>query len=55
MTRKKLKAAVEKAKAENKEVLETMYNGLSQTQRKKMHQNEKVQKMLNRHGMKHEE
>ena len=55
MTRNELRAAVDKAKAENKEVLETMYNGLSKTQKGKMHNNEKVQRAFKRHGMKHEE
>jgi hypothetical protein len=54
MTKTELKTAVEKAKAENNEVLETMFNGLAQTKKNKMVKDEKVKKALDRHGVKHE-
>lgn len=54
MTKKELKVAVETAKAETREVLETMYNGLSKTKREKLETDEKVRKVMGRHGARRE-
>ena len=52
MTKKQLKEAVEKAKAERKEVLEIMYNAMGKTEKEKMAKNDKVKKDFKRHGVK---
>lgn len=52
MTKKRLKEAVEKAKAERKEVLETMYNAMDKTDKEKMAENDKVKKDFKRHDVK---
>lgn len=55
MTKKELAEAVNKAKAETKEALQTMYNALNQGQQKKIVKNEAVKKLFDLHGVEYSE
>lgn len=55
MKKSELTEAVEKAKAETREAMQTMYEALNQGQRKKMAKDEKVKKLFDRHGMRMED
>lgn len=55
MTKKELTEAVEKAKAETKTAMQTMYDALNQGQQKKIAKNEAVKKLFDRHGVEYEE
>ena len=55
MTKKELTEAVNKAKAETKEALQTMYNALNQGQQKKIVKNEAVKKLFDLHGVAYSE
>lgn len=55
MTKKELTEAVNKAKAETKEALQTMYNALNQGQQKKIVKNEAVKKLFDLHGVEYSE
>lgn len=54
MTKKQLLDAVEKAKAETREAMQTMYDALNQGQRKQIVKNEAVKKLFDRHGVHYE-
>lgn len=51
MTKAELTAAVEAAKAETKEAMQTMYEALNAGQKKKIVKDEKVKKLFDRHGV----
>ena len=51
MTKKELQDAVNKAKAETKEALQTMYDALNQGQQKQIVKNEAVKKLFDLHGV----
>ena len=55
MTKKQLTEAVEKAKTETKEALQTMYNELNHGQQKKIVKNEAVKALFDRYGVEHTE
>lgn len=55
MTKKELTEAVEKAKAETKEAMQTMYDALNQGQQKKIVKDEAVKKLFDRHGVAYSE
>lgn len=54
MTKTQLTKAVEKAKAEAKEALQTVYNALNQGQQKKIVKDEKVKKLFDLYGVQYE-
>lgn len=54
MTKKQLTEAVENAKAETREALQTMYDALNQGQRKQIVKNEAVKKLFELHGVQYE-
>ena len=54
MTKKQLLDAVNKAKAETKEAMQTMYDALNQGQRKQIVKNEAVKKLFDLHGVRYE-
>lgn len=54
MTKKQLLDAVEKAKAETREAMQTMYDALNQGQRKQIVKNEAVKKLFDLHGVHYE-
>jgi hypothetical protein len=54
MTKKELLEAVNKAKAETKEAMQTMYDALNQGQRKQIVKNEAVKKLFDLHGVQYE-
>lgn len=54
MTKTQLTTAVETAKAETKEALQTVYNALNQGQQKKIVKDEKVKKLFDLHGVHYE-
>lgn len=51
MTKDKLNAAVEAAKAETRTALQTMYDALNQGQQKKIVKDEAVKKLFDRYGV----
>ena len=51
MTKTELQEAVNKAKAETKEAMQTMYDALNQGQQKKIVKNEAVKKLFDLHGV----
>lgn len=51
MTKTQLTTAVETAKAETKEALQTVYNALNQGQQKKIVKDEKVKKLFDLYGV----
>lgn len=53
MTKKQLLDAVEKAKAETKTALQTVYDALNSGQQKKIVKDEKVKKLFDLHGVKY--
>ena len=55
MTKKQLTEAVEKAKAETREAMQTMYDALNQGQQKKIVKNEAIKKLFDLHGVHYEE
>lgn len=55
MTKKQLFAAVERAKAETKEAMQTMYNALNQGQQKKIVTNKAVKKLFDLYGVAYSE
>lgn len=55
MTKAELTAAVEKAKAETKEAMQTMYDALNQGQQKQIVKDEKVKKLFDRYGVEYSE
>lgn len=55
MTKAELTAAVEKAKAETKEAMQTMYDALNQGQQKQIVKNEAVKKLFDIHGVEYNE
>lgn len=54
MTKKQLTEAVERAKAETKDAMQTMYDALNQGQQKKIVKDEKVKKLFDIHGVQYE-
>ena len=54
MTKKQLTEAVEKAKAETREAMQTMYGALNQGQQKQILKNETVKKLFDLHGVQYE-
>lgn len=54
MTKTQLTTAVETAKAETKEALQTVYNALNQGQQKKIVKDEKVKKLFDLYGVQYE-
>ena len=54
MTKKQLLDAVEKAKAETREAMQTMYDALNQGQQKQIVKNEAVKKLFDLHGVHYE-
>ena len=54
MTKKQLTEAVEKAKTETREAMQTMYDALNQGQQKKIVKDEKVKKLFDLHGVHYE-
>ena len=54
MTKKQLTEAVEKAKAETREAMQTMYDALNQGQRKQIVKNEAVKNLFDLHGVQYE-
>ena len=55
MTKNELTTAVEAAKAETKEALQTVYNALNQGQQKKIVKEEKVKSLFDIYGVEYEE
>lgn len=55
MTRKELTNAVDAAKAETKQALETVYAALNQGQRKKIVKDEKVKALFDLYGVEYDE
>lgn len=55
MKKQELTKAVEKAKAETRNALQTMYDALNQGQRKKIVKDEKVKAYFDLYGVKYEE
>lgn len=55
MTREELMKAVEAAKAETKNAIETMYNALNQGQRKQIVKDKKVKNLFELHGVEYKE
>lgn len=55
MTKAELNTAVEKAKAETKTAMQTMYDALNQGQQKKIVKDEAVKKLFDRHGVSYSE
>ena len=55
MTKNQLTEAVDKAKIEAKEALQTMYDALNQGQRKKIVKNEAVKALFDRYGVEYTE
>lgn len=55
MTKTQLTKAVETAKAETKEALQTVYNALNQGQQKKIVKDEKVKKLFDLYGVEYNE
>ena len=51
MTRKQLTEAVDKAKNETREAMQTMYDALNQGQQKKIVKTEVVKKLFDRYGV----
>jgi ferritin-like metal-binding protein YciE len=51
MTKHELTAAVDKAKAETKEALQTVYDALNQGQQNKIVKNEAVKKLFDLYGV----
>lgn len=54
MTKTELQEAVNKAKAETKEAMQTMYDALNQGQRKQIVKNEEVKKLFDLYGVQYE-
>ena len=54
MTKTELMEAVNKAKAETKEAMQTMYDALNQGQQKKIVKNEEVKKLFDLYGVQYE-
>ena len=54
MTKTQLTKAVETAKAETKEALQTVYDSLNQGQQKKIVKDEKVKKLFDLYGVQYE-
>ena len=54
MTKTELQEAVNKAKAETKEAMQTMYDALNQGQQKKIVKNEEVKKLFDLYGVQYE-
>jgi hypothetical protein len=54
MTKTELQEAVNQAKAETKEAMQTMYDALNQGQQKKIVKNEAVKKLFDLHGVQYE-
>ena len=54
MTKTELQEAVNKAKAETKEAMQTMYDALNQGQQKKIVKDEAVKKLFDLHGVQYE-
>lgn len=55
MTKKQLTTAVEKAKAETREAMQTMYDALNHGQQKKIVKDETVKKLFDLYGVEYEE
>lgn len=55
MTKKELTAAVEKAKAETRGALQTVYDALNQGQQKKIVKEEAVKALFDRYGVEYSE
>jgi hypothetical protein len=55
MTKTQLTEAVNKAKAETKEAMQTMYDALNAGQKKKIVKNEAVKKLFDLHGVEYSE
>lgn len=55
MTKAELTAAVEKAKAETKEAMQTMYDALNQGQQKQIVKDEKVKDLFDLYGVEYSE
>lgn len=55
MKKQELTKAVEEAKAETRNALQTMYDALNQGQRKKIVKDEKVKGLFDRHKVTYEE
>lgn len=55
MTKKKLTEAVEKAKAETREAMQTMYAALNRGQQKQIVKNEAVKALFDRYGVEYSE
>lgn len=55
MTKKELTEAVEKAKAETKNALQTVYDALNQGQQKKIVNDEVVKKLFDLYGVEYSE
>lgn len=55
MTKQELSAAVQAAKAETKDALQTLYNELNHGQQQKMIKNETVKTLFNRYGVEYGE
>lgn len=55
MKKKDLTAAVEEAKAETKNALQTVYDALNQGQRKKISKDDKVKGLFDRHKVDYDE
>lgn len=54
MTKTELQEAVNKAKSETKEAMQTMYDALNQGQQKKIVKNEEVKKLFDLYGVQYE-
>lgn len=54
MTKEQLTAAVESAKTETRNALQTMYDALNQGQQKKIVKNDDVRKLFDRYGVNYE-
>lgn len=51
MTKAELNAAVQAAKAETRDAMQTMYDALNKGQQKQILKNEKVKKLFDLHGV----
>ena len=55
MTKAELNAAVQAAKAETREAMQTMYDALNKGQQKQIVKNEKVKKLFDLYGVEYSE
>ena len=55
MTKAELNAAVQAAKAETREAMQTMYDALNKGQQKQILKNEKVKKLFDLYGVEYSE